>query len=98
MHDVTERKRTREALRAREEYYRIAFQTSLDAITITRVDDGKFVEVNKAFFHTLGYEHTEAIGRTSLELGIWTDSRDRQNLVEMMLRQSSCRDLGSVNK
>lgn len=76
-----------------EERYCTAFQTSLDAIAINRLNDGMYLEVNHAFVDTLGYERNELIGRTSKDLGIWVDYRDRLNLKEMMRQRSTCRDL-----
>jgi diguanylate cyclase (GGDEF)-like protein/PAS domain S-box-containing protein len=82
-----------EALRLSEERYRTAFQTSLDAININRISDGQFIDVNQAFLDILGYEREEVIGRTTLELGIWANPRDRQQLVDMLAERSSCRGL-----
>jgi diguanylate cyclase (GGDEF)-like protein/PAS domain S-box-containing protein len=84
---------TQEALRTSEERYRIAFQTSLDAININRMSDGMCIECNKAFLDITGYEREEVIGRTSLELNIWADPRNRHRLVEILRQNSSCRDL-----
>jgi diguanylate cyclase (GGDEF)-like protein/PAS domain S-box-containing protein len=82
-----------EALRLSEERYRTAFQTSIDSIVINRMSDGSYVDCNPAFLNVLGYEREEVIGRTSLELGIWADIRDRQTMVEMLRQNSSCRGL-----
>jgi diguanylate cyclase (GGDEF)-like protein/PAS domain S-box-containing protein len=82
-----------EALRASEERYRTAFQTSLDAITINRLSDGTYVDVNKAFLDIVGYKREEVIGRTSVELEIWADLRDRQELVKILRSNSVCRNL-----
>ena len=81
-----------EALRASEERYRTAFQTSLDAININRMHDGMYVECNKAFLDLTGYERNEVIGKTSLELNIWADPHDRERLFELLRESSSCRD------
>ncbi|MFP5227345.1 MAG: putative bifunctional diguanylate cyclase/phosphodiesterase [Acidobacteriota bacterium] len=62
-----------EALRVSERRYRIAFETSLDAISISRIDDGMFVDVNRQFFSMLGYPREELVGQTSAELCLWTD-------------------------
>jgi diguanylate cyclase (GGDEF)-like protein/PAS domain S-box-containing protein len=82
-----------EALRVSEERYRTAFQTSLDGITINRLSDGMYIECNKAFLDITAYEREDVIGKTSLELGIWADLRNRHRLVEILRQNSSCRDL-----
>ena len=85
----------REALRLSEERYRTAFQTSLDAININRLDDGMYVECNNAFLDITGFARSEVIGKTSQELKIWADSGDRQRLAEALRLNSNCRDLQS---
>ena len=63
-----------EVLRVSEARYRTAFETSLDAIAICRMDDGMFVDVNRSFFDILGYERAELVGQTSAETSTWVDS------------------------
>jgi PAS domain S-box-containing protein len=48
--------------------YRTAFQTTLDAIAITSIKEGRYLDVNRAFVEMSGYPADEIIGRTSLEL------------------------------
>jgi diguanylate cyclase (GGDEF)-like protein/PAS domain S-box-containing protein len=81
------------ALEASEERYRTAFQTSLDSININRLRDGCYIDCNQAFLDSVGYTRDEVIGRTSIELNIWANPRDRQNLVDMLTQTGSCRDL-----
>jgi diguanylate cyclase (GGDEF)-like protein/PAS domain S-box-containing protein len=82
-----------EALRHSEERYRTAFQTTIDAININRIDDGTYVDCNQAFLDIIGFARDEVIGQTSLELGIWANLADRLRMVQTVLRNSSCRDL-----
>jgi diguanylate cyclase (GGDEF)-like protein/PAS domain S-box-containing protein len=82
--DITEQERAEAQLRESEERYRIAFQTSQDAINITRLSDGLYLEVNQAFLDLSGYERDEVIGRTADELGIWANSFDREKMVEIL--------------
>jgi diguanylate cyclase (GGDEF)-like protein/PAS domain S-box-containing protein len=89
--DISVAKAAAEALRLSEVRYRTAFQTSLDAITINRIGDGMFIDCNQACIDTLGYTREEILGRTSLELGIWADNRDRDVIMDMLRRDSSLR-------
>jgi diguanylate cyclase (GGDEF)-like protein/PAS domain S-box-containing protein len=82
-----------QALRMSEERYRTAFQTSLDAININRRSDGMFIDCNQAFLGMTGFEREEIIGRTSQELNVWADARDRRNMVELLRLNLSCRNL-----
>jgi len=85
--------RVQDELRLSEERYRTAFQTSLDAVNINRIDDGNYVECNKAFLDIVGYTREEIAGQSSVELGIWVDPQDRQRMIDEMRLHGSCRDL-----
>jgi diguanylate cyclase (GGDEF)-like protein/PAS domain S-box-containing protein len=82
-----------EALRLSEERYRTAFQTSLDAININRLNDGRYIDCNQAFLDILGYEREEVIGKTSLQLGVWADTHDRNTMANLVQENGSCRGL-----
>ena len=82
-----------EALRASEARYRTVFLTSPDLVDVNRLDDGTYVDANEAYLNILGFKREEIIGRTSSELNIWADPRDRQNFVQMLRRNSTCRNL-----
>jgi diguanylate cyclase (GGDEF)-like protein/PAS domain S-box-containing protein len=82
--EITNRKQAADALRTSESRYRTAFQTSLDGITLTRVRDGLYLDVNQSFTSILGYEAGEVIGRTSVDLRIWADDQDRERIVDLL--------------
>lgn len=71
-------------LKVSEARYRAAFENSLDAIVISRLDDGTYLDVNRGFLDGLGYKRHEVIGRSALELGIWVDPTARQYVVDAM--------------
>jgi two-component system, sensor histidine kinase and response regulator len=60
------------------------FETSADAITISRVSDGLYIDLNEGFCAT-GYSREEVLGRTAEELGIWAD-RDQMRGMLAQLR------------
>jgi diguanylate cyclase (GGDEF)-like protein/PAS domain S-box-containing protein len=98
--DVTEAKAAErrialsaEARRQSEQRYRTAFQTSLDAISITRMSDAAIIDVNQAFLDISGYEREELIGRTTFDLGLWADQRDRDYLTRTLYQKPIIRDL-----
>ncbi|MDE2606685.1 MAG: PAS domain S-box protein [Burkholderiales bacterium] len=77
-------------LRASEERYRMAFETSPDAVTFTRLDDGRYMKVSAGFEHMLGWTAQEAIDRTSRDLGIWCDPAQRQLMFDKIARDGYC--------
>lgn len=70
------------ALAASEKRFRTVFETSLDAISISRQDDGTFIEVNDAFLALCGYSRQEVIGHSSFELNLWVNPEDRERMLE----------------
>lgn len=82
--DITERKQMEEALRMSEECFSKAFNASPVAMTISTLEEGKYLKVNNAFCCITGYSQAEVIGKTSLDLGIWMDVADR-NLVKQRI-------------
>jgi diguanylate cyclase (GGDEF)-like protein/PAS domain S-box-containing protein len=81
---------TRESLRKSEERYRTAFQMTMDAVALTRAEDGAYLDCNPAFQNLSGYAHEETIGRTSVELGVWADPRDRETMLDILKRNGTC--------
>ena len=92
LHFNDELQATSSALRASEARYHTVFQTSPDAITISRLSDGVIVDVNQASLDITGFKREEVIGKTTMELHIWNNSRDRVKLVKALRSDSRCRD------
>jgi PAS domain S-box-containing protein len=72
--DITDRRLAEEALRESEERARLIFNTVPDSITITRVEDGRYMQVNDYFCQLTGYAREETIGRTVGDLNVFVNS------------------------
>jgi PAS domain S-box-containing protein len=90
--DIGERKRAEEALRHSEEKFAKVFLTVPDTITISRIADGKLLDVNPGFEKATGWPRAEALGRTTLELNLWVDPRQREHLVERLRERGELLD------
>jgi PAS domain S-box-containing protein len=82
--DISDRKRTEAALRQSEEKFAGAFRSSPSAITITRFQDGRHIEVNDSFCHFTGYSHEEILDRTAVELNLWVNLEERIHLFQIL--------------
>ncbi|MBI3149707.1 MAG: PAS domain S-box protein [Betaproteobacteria bacterium] len=85
--DVTARHNAEEALRESSERFAKVFAASPVAISISRLADGSYLEINDAFVEQFGWPREEVIGRTAVEIGIWPSAQDRQAWIEVIQRQ-----------
>lgn len=81
-HDISDRKRMEEALRASEERFSKAFYNGPVPIVIAD-EDGRYVDANDNFVRLVGYEREALVGRTSIELGM-TAVGDRTRQMETL--------------
>jgi len=58
-------------VRESEARFRRLFSSVPAAISVTRRDDGRFLDVNEEFLRMSGYRREELIGRTASELRMW---------------------------
>jgi PAS domain S-box-containing protein len=82
VHDITNRKKAEKALKESEEKFSKAFQASPASISISRLSDGKLIEVNESFLRDKGYTRDEVIGHSAKDLHIWENIEDRQRIIK----------------
>lgn len=98
--DITQRTQAEARLRESERQLREtqarfskAFHASPVLMTIARLEDAKFVEVNEAFIRLTGFERDQLIGRDSLQLGLWVSLEDRAAFFEQLQRELVVRNV-----
>ena len=74
------------ALRASEERFSKAFRSSPTALAISRLADGRLLEVNNAFATLCGWEREELLGRSGIEVGLWPDAVTRNQVLADLRR------------
>lgn len=85
--DITDRVKAEAAMRASEEKFARAFRSSPDAVTITSLHDGVYVDVNDAFLRLTGYSREEVIGKGTLDIGVWDVQNQRAAMMMQLQRQ-----------
>jgi PAS domain S-box-containing protein len=90
--DITEINRAQELLRQSEDRFAKIFQASPDAIVISRLSDGRYLEVNQRWVELFGYSREELVGRSSLDLGVWVDPEDRARFVKQVRERGALRE------
>ena len=84
--DITARLAQEAALRSSEARFVQAFQLAPVAMTISTLDEGRYLDANAAMLEATGYSREEVVGRTARELAVYPDAdnflRIRQELNE----------------
>ena len=86
------------ALSLSEERFSKAFHYISDALAITSLEDMKLVEVNEGFTRLTGFERSEAIGKSTEELGLWADPEDRRTFLETLDARGVVEDMEATFK
>jgi two-component system cell cycle sensor histidine kinase/response regulator CckA len=84
--DITESVRAEAALRESEDKFKRAFWSNPNSMSITTLEEGRFLDVNDAFLRTSGYAREDLIGRVSLETS-WVNKEDRSHLLSRLSEQ-----------
>src|SRR4030095_8417606 len=91
LYDITDRRRAEELVERSEEKFARSFRSSPVGLGVTRMRDGRFIEVNQALMTFLGYEAGEVIGKTTLELDVWVDLNERKTLFAELEKEGALR-------
>lgn len=92
-HDITERVQVEEALRHSEQKFSMMFEKAPFSASLAHASDGRIEQVNEKFERLFGYTSQEAIGRTSLELGMYPDPESRKRAAVKTRNEGLGRDL-----
>lgn len=87
--DITE-------LRLSEAKFFRAFHINPAIMSITTLDEGRYVDVNKSYCLSLEYERKEVLGHSSQELGIYYDITQREKFISIVRSEGRIRDFEIV--
>jgi PAS domain S-box-containing protein len=91
--EVMERRRAEEALRESEEKFRLTFNSSPDAVIITRLRDGLYIDINDGFTQLTGFTHADIAGKAASDIDIWYDPSDREKMIRTLREKGVCINL-----
>ena len=74
--DITARRQYEDALRESEERFSKTFRLAPIAMSISTLEEGRYIDVNEALLENSGYSRVEIIGRTARELKVFADPGD----------------------
>ena len=79
--EISKRHEAEQARRRSEAKLAAAFRSSPCCMAITTLAHSRFLDINEGFERLTGFRRDEVIGRTSLELGLWLDPRERDEML-----------------
>jgi len=75
--------------RQAEERFAKSFKANPQPMSLTRLADGFYIDVNDSFLTMSGYKREEVIGHTSLELNIWKTPGHRAKFIQRLKQNGS---------
>ena len=91
--DITKRKEAEEALQRSERKFAAAFYQSNIVMTFAQLNSGRFVDVNDNFCECVGYSHSEILGKSAVELGLFGTASNRQKMAETAKTKGSIKNM-----
>jgi len=91
--DISERKRAEEALRDSEQKLLAVFMSVPVGIAVSDPGDGRIYDVNREYERMFECSYDDVVGKSSIELGLWADSKDRQLLIDLIEKDGKVEDL-----
>ncbi|MCK5238243.1 MAG: PAS domain S-box protein, partial [Candidatus Thorarchaeota archaeon] len=89
MEDITESKKTQEALRNSEAKLAFAFSNSPVYMTITNWETGKIIDTNEAFSLATGYTQEELKGGSREDLNLWANPNQLETILKELNEQTT---------
>lgn len=96
--DITERKIGDEALKESEERFSKAFIASPNAMTIQRVSDTVFVDVNESFLRLFEFKKGEIIGHTAKEFSMIAQPEKRPEIIQLLKEKSGVHNVEIIDR
>jgi two-component system CheB/CheR fusion protein len=79
-------------LRTARDLFQALFHANPLPVSLTRLSDGRFLDVNEAYLDYFGYEREQLLGQSSLELNIGLSGQARDQLLDRLRVTGSVRN------
>ncbi|MBK8318943.1 MAG: PAS domain S-box protein [Betaproteobacteria bacterium] len=91
-----ERKQAEAAIFQLQQRLATAFRAAPVAACITRLSDGKLVDVNERLLKEYAWTRADLLGKTTQEAHLWGSGEDRAKMVEILQRDGRVNDFESI--
>ena len=87
--ELGERRKVEAAGRQSDAKYAAIFGVAPDPIVIARERDGVLLEINEAWIRSTGYSREQTLGRSPLDLALWSDNKLREEVLARLKAEGS---------
>lgn len=94
--EVRDRKKAEESSRASERRFNVAFRANPGMVSISTLNEGRYLEVNDGFCETTRYNREEVIGRTEEQLKTWARLEHREQMIQSLRSNGILREYEAV--
>ena len=91
--DISKRKEEEVKLKESEEKFFTIFNSIPDMLILTVISSGKILDVNERFLEGTKYTLDDVIGKTTLELNLWSEYSNREKYIYLLKRDGFVRNL-----
>ncbi len=88
-----EQQKARRELLKLSKTFEALFENAPFTAVLSRLEDGRMVRVNREFERAMGFTRAEAIGKTTVDLGINLDAETRAKILADLKERNTARDL-----
>jgi len=87
------RRKVQAALQKSEEKFSRTFRNAPMAVTLTSLNNQRYIDVNETFEAITGWTRSEVVGRTPIELGVWANPQQKYDQVGRLLAGASLQNM-----
>jgi PAS domain S-box-containing protein/excisionase family DNA binding protein len=81
------------ALSSSQELFVKVFDATPHAISISTLSEGRLLDVNESLLRLTGYSREEIVGRTTVEINIYSNIEDRSRIRQILMERGAISDL-----
>jgi PAS domain S-box-containing protein len=93
---LLEKNASENSLRHSSQLFSRAFHASPSGMIVSRLSDGEILDANQSYERLLGYSMEELRGSNGLALGIYRESAERRQIVELLQRDGFVHDYEAI--
>ena len=93
IHDLAEQRNMEKALAEAQNLFYGAFHLGPTALSISRIADGTFIDVNEQFIRLSGFNRDELVGQKASELNLWHYPEVRAQILQELEEQEALHEV-----